>query len=220
MKAFNVLVTAVAFATGALAAPAASTLPAPLLLQPQAEEIVNKYISILEQKNYRGQTPEETNDEIIAPDYIVRSDSILSLISPNSTVSIPYDFGIATDSIAFLASRMNSFDQAKNEHADIRPPHPQLGADAPNVFNDRSSWFEGMSTHPESGIQTLDVFVAGNSNILWYWIFPEVGNRRYPVKGFNLLRVNADYQIYEADIEFNSIAWGADTNRIDAYCPA
>lgn len=55
---------------------------------------------------------------------------------------------------------------------------------------------------------------------MWHWLFPQVGSGQYEVKGFNLLTLNDHNQIERADIEFNSIAWGLDTQQIYQYCPA
>lgn len=84
MKAFTIFAAAVAFATGALAG---AQVPAVQLTQAQAEEIVNKYKSVLEGVNYNDWTPEETTNNVVAENYIEKSDSILSIISANSTVS-------------------------------------------------------------------------------------------------------------------------------------
>ncbi|KAF2774121.1 hypothetical protein EJ03DRAFT_322721 [Teratosphaeria nubilosa] len=81
-------------------------------------------------------------------------------------------------------------------------------------------WYEHVSAHPTQGIITHDILVAGGNNILWYWTFPCVGSRQYEVKGFNLLRIDINQQIYEADIEFNSIAWGVNTHQLQQYCAA
>ena len=59
-------------------------------------------------------------------------------------------------------------------------------------------------------MKTHNIYVAGGNNILWYWTFSGIGIDRYPVKGFNLFRIDTNLQIYEADIEFNSIAWVRD----------
>jgi hypothetical protein len=37
---------------------------------------------------------------------------------------------------------------------------------------------------PASGINTLGVYVAGCTKILWQWQFNGVGTAQYPVKGF------------------------------------
>lgn len=45
----------------------------------EAETIVNKFISILENVDYKGQSPAVTAKQVVAEDYIEYSDSILSL---------------------------------------------------------------------------------------------------------------------------------------------
>jgi hypothetical protein len=55
---------------------------------------------------------------------------------------------------------------------------------------------------------------------MWHWLFPNVGSGQYEVKGFNLLTINAKGKIERADIEFNSIAWGLDTQQLYEWCPS
>jgi hypothetical protein len=55
---------------------------------------------------------------------------------------------------------------------------------------------------------------------MWHWLFPNVGSGQYEVKGFNLLTLNAKGKIERADIEFNSIAWGLDTQQLYEWCPS
>jgi hypothetical protein len=73
--------------------------------------------------------------------------------------------------------------------------------------------------HPDTGIQTLDILHSCNK-IAWHWLFPNVGSGQYEVKGFNLLTVNLQCQVTRADIEFNSIAWGLDTQQLYEWCPS
>lgn len=49
------------------------------LLPSKAQAIVNKYISILQNQTYNGQSPVATANQIIASNYVEYSDSILSL---------------------------------------------------------------------------------------------------------------------------------------------
>lgn len=58
------------------------------------------------------------------------------------------------------------------------------------------------------------------SRIMWYWNFPSVADGQYEVKGFNLLQVNFFGQITQANIEFNSIAWGLDDGQLYQWCPS
>ena len=83
----------------------------------------------------------------------------------------------------------------------------------------RDQWVSEVTQHPETGIQTLDI-MNDCTRIMWHWLFPHVGSGQYEVKGFNLLTVNLFQQITRADIEFNSIAWGLDTQQIYQYCPS
>jgi hypothetical protein len=50
-----------------------------VLTPSDAEQIVNKYISILQNQTYYGQSVQTTASQIIAPNYVEYSDSILSL---------------------------------------------------------------------------------------------------------------------------------------------
>jgi hypothetical protein len=62
----------------------------PVLTQTKAEEIVNKFKSVLEGVDYKGKTPFQTTQDVVAENYIEYSDSIQSLISLNNTVSIVF----------------------------------------------------------------------------------------------------------------------------------
>jgi hypothetical protein len=54
-----------------------------------AQTIVNQYISILENQTYYGSSPQQTANQIIAPNYVEYSDSILSLEkAPVSRISL------------------------------------------------------------------------------------------------------------------------------------
>ncbi|KAF2861428.1 hypothetical protein K470DRAFT_35519 [Piedraia hortae CBS 480.64] len=84
----------------------------------------------------------------------------------------------------------------------------------------KAEWIAGTLGHPANpDVETLDALPAGCRKIVWHWRFPKVGSNEYPVKGFNLFTINDRGQISEADIEFNSIAWGIDTKEMYQYCP-
>ncbi|KAI6909593.1 hypothetical protein D0869_11382 [Hortaea werneckii] len=70
---------------------------------------------------------------------------------------------------------------------------------------------------PWPDIHTNDI-IFGCNKIVWYWTFPYVGTGQYEVKGFNLFEINSQYQICKTCIEFNSIAWGLDSNQ-GLLCP-
>ena len=154
---------------------------------------MNKYISILENQPYFGQSVNATADQIIATNYVEYSDSILSLEkAPVRT--------LLSCARSLRALTMNQ----------------QLG-NTPSATS-KAQWVAEVTQHPEVGIQTLDILNSCNK-IMWHWNFPSVGGGAYEVKGFNLLTVNFFGQITRADIEFNSIAWGLDTQQIYQYCP-
>ncbi|KAK5168801.1 uncharacterized protein LTR77_006110 [Saxophila tyrrhenica] len=70
---------------------------------------------------------------------------------------------------------------------------------------------ETQNAPPDSNIETIFTAVAACRNIIWHWNFPTVGSAQYPVKGMNYFELNENCQIDTMRIEFNSIAWGADT---------
>ncbi|KAI7247962.1 hypothetical protein KC343_g3467 [Hortaea werneckii] len=70
---------------------------------------------------------------------------------------------------------------------------------------------------PYPNIRTNDIIIGCNK-IVWYWTAPQVGTGEYEVKGFNLFEINSQYQICKTYLEFNSIAWGLDTNQ-GPLCP-
>ena len=76
-----------------------------------------------------------------------------------------------------------------------------------------------MKKFPVKSIKKVEILVAGRNNILIYAQFDKVGNARYNVGVFVLLRISEDKKVWEAVIEFNSIAWGFNTGQINQYCP-
>ncbi|WPH02386.1 Hypothetical protein R9X50_00524900 [Acrodontium crateriforme] len=79
----------------------------------------------------------------------------------------------------------------------------------------KQSYVAGITHAPtESGIETINVFVTDCNKILWHWNFKGVGSGVQEVKGFNLFTMAPNLnnlQVTRLDLEFNSIAWGADT---------
>lgn len=62
--------------------------------------------------------------------------------------------------------------------------------------------------------------MAGCTRVLWYWKFDNIGSGQDEIKGFNLFSISPSYQICQANIEFNSIAWGTDTHQLPPQCYA
>jgi len=181
---FSIVAAVCTFAVGAIAGaqvPGGYGRPAPpaCLDQAKAEEIVNKFKSVLQNQTFEGLAPYDTTLSVLAEDYVEKSDSILSLISPNST----------------------------------------LGDNAAPATVGRVDWYNGVSKNPIPVVETHDILLSGK-NIVWFWTFNGIGLSKYPVKGFNLFRIDDNFQIYEANIEFNSIAWGIDTFQLQQYCGA
>jgi len=71
---FSTIASGLALASAAAASPLQRCLT-----QQQGNTIVNKFISILEDKSYNGQSANATAEALIANDYVEISDSILSL---------------------------------------------------------------------------------------------------------------------------------------------
>jgi hypothetical protein len=59
-----------------------------VLSQEQANDIVHGYQSVLQNQTYNGMLPTATAQKYVAADYKEYSDSVLSLISRNNTVSV------------------------------------------------------------------------------------------------------------------------------------
>ena len=78
MKLFQ-LVSVLAAAAVASAAPVLEERSIGCLNQFSAQQLVNQYISILENQTYYGSSPQQTAQKIIASNYLEYSDSILSL---------------------------------------------------------------------------------------------------------------------------------------------
>lgn len=87
------------------------------------------------------------------------------------------------------------------------------------MVTNREDWYKGAKANPISNIKNSEIYAAG-PHIIWYFRFGQVGSGQYDVSGFALLRLSKDKKVREADIEFNSIAWGVDTKQILQYCPA
>ncbi|OAL37259.1 hypothetical protein AYO20_03435 [Fonsecaea nubica] len=89
------------------------------------------------------------------------------------------------------------------------------------TFVGKDNYINGVLNSPGlSGIVTLDVLVAGCTNVLWYWKFLGVGSGQYEVKGFNLFAITPSLQLASANLEFNSIAWGLDTGYQVIFPPS
>lgn len=92
--------SALALATSASAAAIANPEPGlslpqfcPCLTDYQATTIVNKFVSILEGVEYQGQSPNVTAQQVVAPNYVEYSDSILSLEkAPVGQITSKYRF--------------------------------------------------------------------------------------------------------------------------------
>lgn len=79
------------------------------------------------------------------------------------------------------------------------------------TFRGKQGYINGLlGSQGPAGIQTNYVYVANCNNVVWKWIFRQVGNRKYPVSGINIFHLNSQGQIANMDVEFNSIAWGVD----------
>ncbi|KAF2764763.1 hypothetical protein EJ03DRAFT_385745 [Teratosphaeria nubilosa] len=145
-----------------------------------AAEIVQKYVSILQQKEYKGQKPSQTAEEIIAPNYQDFSESVHST----------------------LKQELNG-----------QP-----------LSRDRSQFLDNVATNnnkrppPFAQLEVTNALCAEGNVIFWSWRLTAVGSGKYPVKGMQLLYLDDHGQIYKSEFEFNSLAWGADTGQINAYC--
>ncbi|KAH9809190.1 hypothetical protein Tdes44962_MAKER06218 [Teratosphaeria destructans] len=145
-----------------------------------AAEIVQKYVSVLQQKEYNGKKPSETAEEIIAPNYQDFSDSVHST----------------------LKQELNG-----------QP-----------LSRDRTQFLENVATNskksppPFAQLESTNVLCAEDNVIFWSWRLAAVGSGKYPVKGTQLFYLDDHGQIYKSEFEFNSLAWGADTGQVNAYC--
>ncbi|OQV06603.1 hypothetical protein CLAIMM_11148 [Cladophialophora immunda] len=89
------------------------------------------------------------------------------------------------------------------------------------TFVGKDVYINGVLNSPGlNGITTLEILVAGCTKVLWYWNFLGVGSGQYEVKGFNLFTITPSLQIGQANLEFNSIAWGLDTGYQVIFPPS
>ncbi|KIW52168.1 hypothetical protein PV05_07830 [Exophiala xenobiotica] len=80
------------------------------------------------------------------------------------------------------------------------------------TFVGKQLYIAGVLNSPGvTGINTLEIDVAGCNKILWYWLFTGIGSQQYEIKGFNLFTITPASQIVQVNLEFNSIAWALDT---------
>jgi hypothetical protein len=108
---------------------------------------VNKYISILQNQTYNGQSPVATANQIIASNYVEYSDSILSLEKAPVSTSLTPPPSHQAIRIAMLTTRFS-----------------QLG-NTPSATS-RDQWVSEVTQHPEQGIQTLAIMNDCN-RIMW-----------------------------------------------------
>ncbi|KAI7323839.1 hypothetical protein KC315_g8416 [Hortaea werneckii] len=81
----------------------------------------------------------------------------------------------------------------------------------------KAQWISQNAEYgPYPNIITNDIIIGCNK-IVWYWTSSRIGTGKYEVKGFNLLEINSQYQICKSFLEFNSIAWGLNTNQGPLY---
>jgi hypothetical protein len=163
---FTLLASCLSLAATIAAAPAPAPeleertlLPFGCLNSFLAQQIVNKYISILENQPYNGQDVNTTAQQIIASNYVEYSDSILSLEkAPVSTY------------------RHTSLLSQDRRIAKLITLYLQLG-NTPSATS-RDQWVSEVTQHPETGIQTLAV-MNDCTRIMWFWNFPHVGSGQY-----------------------------------------
>ena len=80
------------------------------------------------------------------------------------------------------------------------------------TFPSKQAYIEGVLSEPAAtDIGTIEVLVAGCSNVLWYWNMQGVGTMAHEVKGFSLFNITSAMQISTTYLEFNNVAWGLDT---------
>lgn len=153
----------------------------------QAFCIVEKYIGVADGTGYDNQSANATAQALISDDFTGDSGSILSLQSrPVKAETIFLTGQTETDGVGKLD---NLYVTSKTQFIS-----------------------EVLEYGPWPDIHTNDI-VFGCNKIVWYWTFPHVGTGEYEVKGFNLFEINSQYQICKTYIEFNSIAWGLDSNQ-------
>ena len=85
------LVSFLSAAAAVSAAPAVEERSFGCLNTYSAQQIVNQYISIMENQTYYGSSPQQTAQKIIASNYLEYSDSILSLEKAPVCAVVSYD---------------------------------------------------------------------------------------------------------------------------------
>jgi len=85
------------------------------------------------------------------------------------------------------------------------------------TFQGKDTYIESTLGAPaSSGIETI-LIIPACGYITWHWVFYGIGSMEYEIKGFNLFEITAAGQINTTRLEFNSIAWGADTGYVTLF---
>jgi hypothetical protein len=77
-----------------------------------------------------------------------------------------------------------------------------------------------VKQYPVKNIKASKIYVTDGNKCLWQWRFGSIGKGTYDIQGFNLLYISDKKDIAGVDIEFNSLAWGANTDEVKPFCPA
>ena len=66
-----------------------------------------------------------------------------------------------------------------------------------------------LSSPPIPSVTTLGV-VHDCTQMVWFWQFDGIGSSEFRVRGMTFIHVNSDQLVDMQNVEFNSLAWGAD----------
>ncbi|KIW51098.1 hypothetical protein PV05_09850 [Exophiala xenobiotica] len=164
------------------------------LQQSDAEDIVSKFITIIQHKDI--DVANATAQALLADSFFEKSDSIDILAGiPVCCTTHPMIENPACNCMG------------ENNLTD-REKFFQLGTDS---FSSKAAYIAGvLSEDGPTNVTTIQVMPAGCNNVLWYWMM-YVGLNQLPVRGMNLMQVNDDKQLLGQFLEFSSVAWGIDT---------
>jgi len=85
------------------------------------------------------------------------------------------------------------------------------------AFKGKSFYIEGIVDAPAyTDIETF-LIVPACGYITWHWAYNAIGSKKYRVKGFHLFQVTDAGQLKSARLEFNSVAWGADSGYVTLF---
>ena len=164
-----------------------------------ATEIVNNYINILSHLPTL-EAANATAQALLVENYSETSDSILTL------EGLPVSHSpVMKRKVFFYPRKFQSALLTIIFQLDTAP------------FQGKNYYIDGIFGAPAyTGIETI-LIIPACGYITWHWAYTAIGSKEYRIKGFHLFQITDAGQLKAARLEFNSIAWGADTGYVTLF---